>query len=78
MKKIIHYTQEIPVINDAGEQIGTDILNLSVESNNDKDFNEQLETVKSYCGDAYTIEEIEEIPTIEERLEALEEAVLNR
>ena len=57
MIRIIHYTRMMPIYDDNGNQVGEKkINNLSVTSDNDHDFNEQLETVKSYCDD-WTVEE---------------------
>jgi len=56
----------IPAFDENGEVFGEKRIELSVTSDNDNDYSEQLETVKSYCGDPvsstgqahYTVEEI--------------------
>ena len=76
MKKIIFYTQEVPVYDpETNEITGSETVEMQCESNNEKDFQEQLETVKGYCDD-WRVEEMPHVPTIEERLNDLENAFM--
>ena len=59
MTKVIHYYQMIPTYGENGEVDGEEKVIMKVESDNDDDFNEQIETIKTYCGDDYTVEEVE-------------------
>lgn len=63
MYKIIRYERKVPRYNEETQEVikgEFQILNLEVTSDNDKDFNEQLKTIKSYDA-TYTIEEIEKL-----------------
>lgn len=62
MKRTIHYNQTIPKYETGSDGninplkiTGEEKIYLSVESYNDRDFSEQLETVKGYCSD-WTVE----------------------
>jgi hypothetical protein len=68
VKRIIHYTHttvEYPPTeydDDGNATEGKPIYakhKLSIESDNDKDFNEQLEAIKTYCKD-WKVEEVKE------------------
>ena len=73
MKRIICYTQQIPTYDpQTREQNGTETVHLSVESTNDHDFAEQLETVRGYCDDF----RVEELPDEENEAELTDHPVL--
>ncbi len=64
MARKINYTQMMD-----GERI-----HLSVSSNNEKDYQEQLSTVQTYCDD-YSIEEVAEELTLEQQVTDLQLAI---